>query len=95
VIVVLNLEQQAGETGGFDPADHLAMLAQHAPDLRIDVVVADRGVPAEELAGLQKLVDGTGARLVVDDVATGDGTARHDPRRLAATYARILAQPTD
>lgn len=92
VIVVLNLEQQAGETGGFDPADHLRVLTEHAPDLQIDVVVADRGVAASELAGLEQLVAAIGARLVVDDVAMGDGSARHDPRRLGATYARILAE---
>ena len=91
VLVVLNLEEQAGETGGFRPADHLAVLAEHAPDLQLDAVLADAGTPAEELAELQEVVDASGARLVVEEVAIGDGTARHDPRKLAAAYARILA----
>jgi uncharacterized cofD-like protein len=91
VVVVLNLEEQAGETGGFRPADHLAVLAEHAPDLRLDAVLADRGAPPEELAELQEVVDASGARLVVDDVAVGDGSARHDPHKLAAAYAGILA----
>jgi uncharacterized cofD-like protein len=92
LIVVLNLEEQAGETGGFGAADHLAVLAEHAPDLGIYAVLADRGTPDDELAELQEVVDASGARLVVDDVSMGDGTARHDPRRLAAAYARILAR---
>jgi uncharacterized cofD-like protein len=91
VVVVLNLEEQAGETGGFGPADHLAVLAEHAPDLRLYAVLADRGAPPEELAELQEVVDASSARLVVDDVAVGDGSARHDPEKLAAAYARILS----
>lgn len=95
VVVVLNLAEQAGETGGFGPADHLAVLAEHAPDLQIDVVLADAGTAPGELAELQEVVDASGARLVVDDVAVDDGSARHDPQKLAAAYARILAADGD
>ena len=95
VIVVLNLEEQAGETGGFGPADHLAVLAEHAPDLQVYAVLADRGMPTEELAELEEVVEASGALLVVDDVAIGDGSARHDPHKLAAAYAGILAAEGD
>jgi uncharacterized cofD-like protein len=91
VLVVLNLEEQAGETGGFGPADHLAVLEEHAPDLRIYAVLADTAVPADDLAELQEVVDASGARLVVEDVAMGDGSARHDPQKLAWVYAQIFA----
>ncbi|WGX99396.1 uridine diphosphate-N-acetylglucosamine-binding protein YvcK [Nocardioides sp. L-11A] len=90
LVVVLNLEEQAGETGGFGPADHLAVLAEHAPDLGIDVVLADRRSVAEGLGELEETVAALGARLVVDDVATDDGGPRHDPARLAAAYARVF-----
>lgn len=92
MIVVLNLEEQAGETGGFGPADHLAVLTEHAPDLSVYAVLADAGVPPGELAELQQVVDKSGIRLVVDDIAMGDGTARHDPHKLAAAYATIVAE---
>jgi uncharacterized cofD-like protein len=92
MIVVLNLEEQAGETGGFGLADHLAVLMEHAPDLRVYAVLVDAGAPSGELAGLQRVVDTSGIRLVVDDVAMGDGTARHDPHKLAAAYAKIVAE---
>jgi len=92
LVVVLNLEEQAGETGGFGPADHLAVLAEHAPDLGIYAVLADRGTPDEELTDLQEVVDASGARLIVDDVSMGDATPRHDPFKLAAAYSRILAE---
>ena len=90
VAVVLNLEEQAGETHGFGPSDHLAVLAEHAPDLRIDAVVADIGSVAGHEVELEQTVRALGARLVLGDVALGDGTARHDPQRLAAVLERLL-----
>jgi uncharacterized cofD-like protein len=93
IVLVLNLDEQMGETPGFGPEDHLAALAEHAPDLRVHTVLADRGTVGEELADLEHLVAAYGATLVVDDVAAGDGTPRHDPARLAGAYARIFAQP--
>ena len=35
ILIVLNLEEQAGETGGFAPEDHLAALLEHAPELKV------------------------------------------------------------
>lgn len=91
LVVVLNLAEQAGETGGFGPADHLAVLAEHAPDLGIHVVLADHAVRESELTELEEMAAALGARLVVADVAADDGTPRHDPEKLAAAYARIFS----
>jgi uncharacterized cofD-like protein len=90
VVVTLNLTEQAGETPGFEAADHLAVLAEHAPDLRIDTVLADTASVRDGLDDLLEVVRATGAELVVADVARDDGTPRHDPGLLAASYARIL-----
>lgn len=92
LVVVLNLAEQAGETGGFEPADHLAVLAEHAPDLRIHTVLADEQSVGSGLAALEETVAALGARLVIDDVAVGDGTPRHDPVKLAAAYARVFTE---
>jgi uncharacterized cofD-like protein len=40
-VFVLNLAPQPGETDGFTPEEHLRVLADHAPGLRLDVVIAD------------------------------------------------------
>src|SRR5699024_328127 len=40
-LVVLNLSEQTGETQGLSPAEHLRVLAEHAPELGLDVVLAD------------------------------------------------------
>ncbi|MCD4525885.1 uridine diphosphate-N-acetylglucosamine-binding protein YvcK [Nocardioides sp. cx-173] len=91
LIVVLNLEEQAGETDGFGPAEHLAVLVEHAPDLRPHVVLADPRSLGDEADELERAVTSYGARLVLDDVMLDDGTARHDPEKLAAAYARIMS----
>ncbi len=91
LIVVLNLTEQEGETGGFGPADHLAVLSEHAPDLHVHTVLADRESVGDDVEELRSMVGALGALLVIDDVAMADGTARHDPALLAAAYARIMA----
>jgi uncharacterized cofD-like protein len=88
--LTLNLGQQPGETDGFAPETHLEVLVAHAPELRIDTVlvdpsaVVDAGLLAEAAAAM-------GARVLTKDVSLGDGTARHDPLRLAAAYRDVFA----
>jgi uncharacterized cofD-like protein len=90
-MVVLNLAPQPGETDGFSPHKHLEVLASHAPELTLDVVLADTGtVGAGTLTDLEKAAGALGARLVMADVAMADGTPRHDPRLLAGEYAKVL-----
>lgn len=89
-LVTLNLEPQTGETDGFSPETHLEVLAEHAPDLALDVVLVDPGTVTDR-GSLEKCAGSLGADLVVADVARGDGTPRHDPGRLAAAYARVMA----
>ena len=87
--VVLNLEPQKGETDGFSSERHLEVLAAHAPDLRLDLVLADVAA-APDPSALAAVARGLGAELVVADLAVGDGTPRHDPIKLAAAYAGFL-----
>jgi uncharacterized cofD-like protein len=90
VVVVLNLAPQDGETKGFRAVDHLRALLDHAPQLPIGTVVVDRS-GAAETTELRELAVKCGARLMVADVGCDDGTQRHDPQKLAAAYARVLA----
>jgi uncharacterized cofD-like protein len=87
--VVLNLVPQAGETDGFSPERHLEVLAAHAPDLRLDVVLADRAA-VPDTGSLAEAAKALGAELVIADLALGDGTPRHDPVKLANAYTGIL-----
>ncbi|HEY6796287.1 MAG TPA: uridine diphosphate-N-acetylglucosamine-binding protein YvcK [Kineosporiaceae bacterium] len=88
--VTLNLGQQKGETDGFSPEAHLEVLAAHAPDLHVDAVLADPSA-VEEHAALADVATLLGAKLIMRQVSLGDGTARHDPLRLAAAYRDVFA----
>jgi uncharacterized cofD-like protein len=87
--VTLNLAPQRGETDGFSSSTYLEVLALHAPDLQIDVVLADAAGVADK-AMLEETVEGLGAELVIADIAATDGSPRHDAERLAAAYAGIM-----
>jgi uncharacterized cofD-like protein len=88
-VVTMNLEPQTGETDGFSPENHLEVLAQHAPNLKLDVVLVDKATVVEE-DRLRETAALFGADLVVADVAAEDGSPRHDPSKLADAYAGIL-----
>lgn len=88
-ILTMNLKP-AGETSGFTPSRHIQALADHAPTLRLDVVLADPRFVADDREHLECFAASLGAELVVTEVAMRDGTARHDPLRLAAAYAEIM-----
>jgi uncharacterized cofD-like protein len=88
--VTLNLEAQRGETEGFSAEAYLDVLAVHAPELRIDVVLADPS-SVEDPVALDDVARALGAQLVMRQVSLGDGSARHDPLRLAAAYRDLFA----
>lgn len=90
-LLVLNLAPQHGETEGFSPEAHLEVLALHAPDLTLDVVVADpAAVPAPDV--LATVAADFGARLQLAPVGI-PGQPRHHPRRLAAALRAAFADP--
>ncbi|MFL6155846.1 MAG: uridine diphosphate-N-acetylglucosamine-binding protein YvcK [Marmoricola sp.] len=89
VLVNLNLVAQPGETEGYTPEDHLAVLHRHAPELQVDVVLADSRSTGDA-ASLRSACDGLGARLVMADVARDDVADQHDPEKLSRAYAAIL-----
>ena len=92
-LVNLNLAAQSGETSGFTQVTHLEVLAAQAPELRLDVVLADRSIERDP-AGLKELesaATGMGAEVVLADLAASDGSPRHDQVRLASAYAHVFA----
>ncbi len=69
---------------------HLEVLASHAPDLAVDVVLADRAAVRDTAVELSEAAELLGARLVIADLALADRTDRHDPLLLAGALARIF-----
>ncbi len=87
---ILNLNVvSAHETEGFSPGKHIQLIRQHAPGLRLDYVLADESFGAGDHE-LRELVEECGAQLVVADVRMHDGTARHDPLRLASLFRELM-----
>ncbi|OLT23724.1 hypothetical protein BJF78_31800 [Pseudonocardia sp. CNS-139] len=93
-IVVLNLAPEPGETAGFSPEQHLAVLAQHAPELRVDAVLADvDAVPVPDR--LHRVAAGMlapGGLVHLARVAADPSVPRHDPGALADALAAVLGQ---
>lgn len=85
-LVNLNLAP-AGEveTAGMGATELLEVIGDHAPAMRIDVVIADPG-SVEDVHALEKRSESLGARLLLRQVGAGDGSPRHDPLRLAAAF---------
>lgn len=86
-ILVLNLVA-SDETDGYSAGDHLQVLADHAPRLRLDAVVVDPSFATDR--HLAAYCASLGAELLVRDVRMRDGTPRHDPHRLAAVFAELF-----
>lgn len=86
--LTLNLDP-ADETAGYSASEHVEVLADHAPRLRLDTIVCDPTFLAGDthLAGYAASL---GAQLIVAPVRRPDGSPRHDVHRLAAVYADLM-----
>ncbi len=93
VIFACNVATQAGETHGYDLADHLDALALHGAGHLPDLVLAnnrfDAAAPADWGGAPVRLrwpPNGRStARLVLDDLVDRGNAHRHDPANLAAS----------
>jgi uncharacterized cofD-like protein len=83
--VTLNLLPTRGERVGMTTLQHVHALREHAPELRVDVVIADPS-SVDDVDALHDQVTAMGASLLLRQVRVGDGTPRHDALRLAAAY---------
>lgn len=88
--LVLNLVGQAGETAHLTADQHLEVLAAHAPDLHLDVVIADESAEGDTDA-LQRAAAALGASLVVAPVRLSSCVDQHDPIALADVFAMEFA----
>ncbi len=94
-VVVLNLAPEPGETAGFSPEQHLAVLSQHAPTLRVDAILADLAAVAlpERLRQAAAMMLSAGGRVHLAPVAADDPTGpHHDPVALAEALASVFHQ---
>lgn len=83
-ILALNLLSEK-ETRGLTVAEHIRSFRDHAPDLRLDVIVLDPG-SIDNMDDIEAAAGTCGARVLVRNVRMNDGSPRHDPLRFAAAY---------
>lgn len=83
--LTLNLGTLPPEEGRMSTLEHVRALREHAPDLRIDTVVADPSA-VEDVAVMVDEAHAMGAQLLLRQVRVAGGRAVHDPLRLAAAY---------
>jgi uncharacterized cofD-like protein len=88
-LVILNLTTEP-ETAGLTLPAHLTALSGYAPDLKIDVVLADPGW-ATDPEPVRQAAAGLGAELRLAPVADPAGWARHHPPALAGALVPVLA----
>jgi uncharacterized cofD-like protein len=89
-VVTLNMSAQSGETEGFSPETHLEVLAAHAPDLQVDVVLAARRALESGRPSLQMAAESLGAELVIAHLGNDQSIPTHDPHRLSEAYRSIF-----
>ena len=97
-VYVCNVATQAGETAGYDLADHIDAIARHTAPGLVDVVLANNHVAGHgtdqfqgQPVALRWPPTGPDApRLVLDDIVDPAEPHFHDPVRLAAALLRVI-----
>ncbi|GAB3177776.1 uridine diphosphate-N-acetylglucosamine-binding protein YvcK [Nesterenkonia halophila] len=91
--VVMNLSGEDEETAGLTPADHLEVLVQHAPGLRIDAVIADPSSMEEpERPAFEQAAAALGAVVHYHHVRREEDREVHDPLRLAIAFDDVFSR---
>ena len=87
--LTLNLSVTEGEVAGHSTAQLLGTVSQLAPALKFDAIIADPSSIeySEELEDAANLL---AAKLIFRQVRKTDGSAQHDPLRLAAAFRDIF-----
>ncbi len=96
--LVLNLTVQDEETCQMSSGDLVRAIQDAAPDLKIDVVIADP-TSVDDIDDLLEASAELGARVLLRQVHSGAEDATHDPLRLAAAlrdaFERYLGEVGD
>ena len=89
--LTMNLSNETKETQGMTAVDHLRVISRYAPDLTVDVVLADPSVVGDRQE-FERTVEEMGGRAVFGTVGASTDKPVHDPLRLATSYNDIFRE---
>ena len=89
VIVFLNLDARSikDEASALSPEVQFEFLKTHAPEVKIDYLVADNSI---NTPGLEAIADKYGAQLVLSDLAHHPGSDQHDRFKVLSTLKKLI-----
>ncbi|WP_083092881.1 MULTISPECIES: gluconeogenesis factor YvcK family protein [Rothia] len=87
--LVMNLELDGNETRGMSAADHLLVLRDYVPEIRVNTVIADPTAVGER-GTFEDVAAQLGATVLWASVAESDQPGVHDPLKLAAAYKQVF-----
>jgi uncharacterized cofD-like protein len=89
IIVFLNLDARLikDEASALSPEVQFEFLKTHAPEVKIDYLVADNSI---NTPGLEAIAHKYGAQLVLSDLAHHPGSDQHDRFKVLSTLKKLI-----
>lgn len=89
ICLVMNLDLNANETRGMTAAEHLLVLREYAPEIRVNTVISDPSIVQDKKV-FEDAASAVGAKVLWASVSESDQPGVHDPLKLAAAYKQVF-----
>ncbi|HCN40148.1 uridine diphosphate-N-acetylglucosamine-binding protein YvcK [Rothia sp. (in: high G+C Gram-positive bacteria)] len=89
ICLVMNLDLNANETRGMTAAEHLLVLREYAPEIRVNTVISDPSTVQDKKV-FEDAASAVGAKVLWASVSESDQPGVHDPLKLAAAYKQVF-----
>lgn len=89
ICLVMNLDLNGHETRGMTADQHLLVLREYAPEIRVNTVIADPSTVQDKNV-FEDAASAVGAKVLWASVSESDLPGVHDPLKLAAAYKQVF-----
>ena len=89
IVVFLNLDARTvkDEASALSPEVQIEFLKTHAPEVKIDYLVADNSI---KTTGLEAIAQKYQAQLILSDLAHHPGSDQHDRFKVLSTLKKLI-----
>ncbi len=89
IVVFLNLDARSSkdEASALSPEVQIEFLKSHAPEVKIDYLVADNSI---KTTGLEAIANKYSAQLILSDLAHHPGSDQHDRFKVLSTLKKLI-----